>query len=82
MHNRFLKLFNYKERSDICNRKISKDQMPNDQNSWNDQKSVRWTVGAATYFFKNNIEVTSFWQNLKNNSFFVHKSWNRIFTTF
>ena len=56
--------------------------MPNDQNSWNDQKSVRWTVGAATYFFKNNIEVTSFWQNLKNNSFFVHKSWNRIFTTF
>ena len=31
MHNRFLKLFNYKERSDICNRKISKDQMPNDQ---------------------------------------------------
>ena len=37
--------------------KISKDQMPNDQNSWNNQKSVRWTVGAATYFFKNNIEI-------------------------
>ena len=37
--------------------KISKDQMPNDQNSGNDQKSVRWTVGAATYFFKNTIEI-------------------------
>ena len=31
--------------------------MPNDQNSWNDQKSVRWTVGAATYFFKNIIQI-------------------------
>ena len=37
--------------------KIFKDQMPNDQNSWNDQKSVRWTVGAATYFFKNIIQI-------------------------
>ena len=32
---------------------IIKDQNSNDQNSWNYQKSVRQTVGAATYFFKN-----------------------------
>ena len=37
--------------------KISEDQLPNDQTSWNDQKSVRWTVGAATYFFKNILEI-------------------------
>ena len=40
---------------DVCNnvgQKISEDQMPNDQNSWNDEKSVLFTVGTATYFFK------------------------------
>ena len=38
--------------------KISKDQIPNDQNSWNDQKSVRWTVGDGSYLlFKNILEI-------------------------
>ena len=34
--------------------KISKDQIPNDQNSWNDQKSVRWTVLFQKYYRNRN----------------------------
>ena len=39
--------------------KISKDQIPNDQNSWNDQKSVRWTVGGGGSYLllKNILEI-------------------------
>ena len=34
--------------------KLSEDQMPNDQTSWNDQKSVRWTVLFQKYYRNRN----------------------------